>query len=149
MNQQHKENQFLDSLESLFTGTEIDGDSGFANLTRIKKVIYSKDWKDGKPESCDGSSHCLKYYSLEQYEETLKNASYNNDKRPLEINIHDLYSDMDIAESLSNVLGKPIRHRTENTVTFTDGTMEKINIAEMTEAEKQHFISLMKPYLVQ
>lgn len=27
---------------------------------RIQKVIYSKDWKDGKPVSREGSSHCFK-----------------------------------------------------------------------------------------
>ena len=32
---------------------------------RIEKVIYSKDWKDGKPVSREGSSHCFKYMRLE------------------------------------------------------------------------------------
>lgn len=147
-------------------------------LPRIKKVVYSKDWKDGKPVSHEGSSHCLKYYTLEQYEETLKNARYKDGdqleidslKSPFEqyvffgddklahavqsvkngklkINLKDLYKDIDIAESLSNILGKPIRHRAENEVTFTDGTVEKTNPAKMTEEEKQHFITLIKPYL--
>lgn len=40
---------------------------------RIQKVIYSKDWKDGKPVSREGSSHCFKYIRLEQYEDTLNN----------------------------------------------------------------------------
>lgn len=40
---------------------------------RIQKVIYSKDWKDGKPVSREGSSHCFKYMRLEQYEDTLNN----------------------------------------------------------------------------
>ena len=40
---------------------------------RIQKVIYSKDWKDGKPVSREGSSHCFKYLRLEQYEDTLNN----------------------------------------------------------------------------
>lgn len=42
-------------------------------IPRIKKVIYSKDWKDGKPVSRKGSSHCFKYIRLEQYEDTLNN----------------------------------------------------------------------------
>ena len=147
-------------------------------LPRIKKVVYSKDWKDGKPVSHEGSSHCLKYYTLEQYEETLKNARYKDGeqleidslKSPFEqyvffgddklahavqsvkngkmkINLKDLYKDIDIGESLSNILGKPIRRRAENEVTFTDGTVEKTNPAKMTEEEKQHFITLIKPYL--
>jgi adenine-specific DNA-methyltransferase len=34
---------------------------------RILKVIYSKDWRDGKPLSREGSSHLLKYLTLESY----------------------------------------------------------------------------------
>lgn len=40
---------------------------------RIKKVIYSKDWKDGKPVSRKGSSHIFKYIKLESYEDALNN----------------------------------------------------------------------------
>ena len=40
---------------------------------RIQKVIYSKDWNNGKPVSREGCSHCFKYMRLEQYEDTLNN----------------------------------------------------------------------------
>jgi len=41
---------------------------------RIQKVVYSKDWKDGKPVSRDtGISHMFKYIRLESYEDTLNN----------------------------------------------------------------------------
>ena len=150
-----------------------------ALLPRIKKVVYSGDWKDGKPVSRDGSSHFLKYYILEQYEETLKNSHYQDGQQleldsakspfeqyvffgddklahavnpkkgsgKLEIKLKNLYPDIDIAESLSNILGKQIRKRTADTVTFADGTTEKTDPATMTEHDKQHFISLIKPYL--
>ena len=42
---------------------------------RIMKVIYSKDWKDGKPVSREGVSHMLKYIRLESYEDTLNNLA--------------------------------------------------------------------------
>lgn len=42
---------------------------------RIEKIIYSEDWKDGKPVSRKGSSHCFKYMRLEQYEDTLNNLT--------------------------------------------------------------------------
>ncbi len=147
-------------------------------LPRIKKIVYSKDWKDGKPVSREGVSQCFKYYTLEQYEETLRKARYedgeqlelDSQKSPfeqyvffgddklahavtlsaddtLEINLHDLYPDLDVAESLANILGKTIRTRTEDAVTFTDGGTEKIDPATMTEEQKQHFLSLLKPYL--
>ncbi len=147
-------------------------------LPRIKKVVYSKDWKDGKPVSHEGISHFLKYYTLEQYEETLQNSRYkdgeqlelDSTKSPfeqyvffgddklahivkpsengeLDINLQDLYPDIDIAESLSNILGKQIRKRTADSVTFEDGTTEKTDTATMTAEEKQRFVSLVKPYL--
>ncbi len=40
---------------------------------RIQKVIYSKDWKNGKPVSREGSSHMFKYMRLESYEDALNN----------------------------------------------------------------------------
>ena len=42
---------------------------------RIQKAIYSKDWKDGKPVSCAGTSHCFKYLRLESYEDALNNLT--------------------------------------------------------------------------
>jgi len=43
---------------------------------RFQKVIYSKDWKDGKPVSREGSSHLFKYLRLESYEDTLNNLAF-------------------------------------------------------------------------
>jgi adenine-specific DNA-methyltransferase len=40
---------------------------------RIKKVIYTKDWRDGKPVSGEGTSHLFKYIRLESYEDALNN----------------------------------------------------------------------------
>ena len=39
-------------------------------LPRLKKVVYSPDWKDGKPVSRNGSSQFFKYIRLESYEDT-------------------------------------------------------------------------------
>lgn len=44
---------------------------------RIEKVIYSKDWRDGKPVARNGISQCFKYIRLEQYEDTLNNLIVN------------------------------------------------------------------------
>lgn len=41
---------------------------------RIKKAVYSKDWKDGKPQNRNnGISQIFKYVWLESYEDTLNN----------------------------------------------------------------------------
>ena len=42
-------------------------------VPRIKKVIYSKNWKNGKPVSREGTSHMFKYIRLESYEDALAN----------------------------------------------------------------------------
>ena len=48
---------------------------------RIEKVIYSEDWKDGKPVSRKGSSHCFKYIRLESYEDALDNLKFETTKQ--------------------------------------------------------------------
>lgn len=51
-----------------------------ATKPRVQKVIYSKDWKDGKPISREGISHCFKYFNLESYEDTLNNLAIKQDE---------------------------------------------------------------------
>lgn len=40
MGSEAKEKRFLDALESLFTGAEVEGDSGFINLMRLKRGYF-------------------------------------------------------------------------------------------------------------
>lgn len=40
---------------------------------RVQKVIYSKEWKGGKPVKRDGVSQIIKYIRLESYEDALSN----------------------------------------------------------------------------
>lgn len=41
---------------------------------RLQKVVYSAEWKDGKPTAPEaGVSHCFKVLKLESYEDTLNN----------------------------------------------------------------------------
>lgn len=44
---------------------------------RVQKIIYSDNWKDGKPQDSDGISQIVKYLSLESYEDTLNNLVFN------------------------------------------------------------------------
>ena len=50
---------------------------------RLQKVIYSKDWKDGKPVSRQGSSHAFKYLRLESYEDALDNITFDTDTQAI------------------------------------------------------------------
>lgn len=146
-------------------------------LPRMKKVLSGHS-TGISPETNYKGGGIFKYYSLEQYEETLRNSHYDDGKQleldsakspfeqyaffgddklthaikplksgKLKINLRSLYPDIDIAESLANILGKQIRKRTVDTVIFSDGSKEKIDPTTMTEKEKRHFVSLIKPYL--
>jgi adenine-specific DNA-methyltransferase len=44
---------------------------------RILKVIYSSNWREGKPQDNDGSNkQIIKYQTLEQYEDSLNNIDF-------------------------------------------------------------------------
>jgi adenine-specific DNA-methyltransferase len=135
-------------------------------LPRIKKVVFSDKWRDGKaqPEG-RGISHFVKYYELEQYEDTLRRTRYlENDlftppptedpcqylflrdpkmlealevdleSGAVQLDLSRLYPEIDLAETLSNLLGKPIRRiypdpndpTRPGRVEFTDGTAEDL-----------------------
>ena len=50
-------------------------------MPRVQKVVYSPDWKDGKPTaSVKGISHCFKYFRLESYEDALNNLQVDSAK---------------------------------------------------------------------
>ncbi len=130
-------------------------------LPRVKKVVFSDKWKDGKAQTSEvsktsevstrGISHFCKYYELEQYEDTLRRASYQDapllqgadaynsyvflrdlkmldaislDKKQNRVDVHPekLYDGIDLAETLSCVTGKWIKRITRDTVEFADGT---------------------------
>lgn len=60
---------------------------------RVQKVAYSKEWKNGKPTSREGISHCFKYMRLESYEDTLNNLELKRNEQQ-----SDLLSDPDLRE---------------------------------------------------
>ena len=49
-------------------------------LPRIKKAIYSKEWKDGKPVYREGISQLFRYICIESYEDTLDSLIINSRK---------------------------------------------------------------------
>jgi len=50
-------------------------------IPRIKKVAYSFDWSNGKPQNTDGIGIFFKYQVLEQYEDTLDNIELRDNKQ--------------------------------------------------------------------
>jgi len=131
-------------------------------LPRIKKIAFNSKWKDGKPvceEGESGMSQFVKYYGLEQYEDVLRCAHYEDadlfndpsqdpyhsyvflrdlklldsvelDSETNQVHFHPerLYSDIDMAETLSHLRGKWIKRITEEFVEFEDG--EKMSLTD-------------------
>jgi adenine-specific DNA-methyltransferase len=50
-------------------------------IPRLKKICYSFNWKDGKPQDNDGISQMIKYHYLEQYEDTLHNIDFPQEEK--------------------------------------------------------------------
>ena len=133
-------------------------------LPRMKKVLaydksgISKEVKEKYNGNKAGGF--FKYYELEQYEDTLRKAKYEDstlfevpgespysqyvfmkDKKLLEalkidykknkvkVDLSKLYPNIDIAETLSNLLGKPIKRISKDSVEFSDG--EKVDIKNL------------------
>lgn len=47
-------------------------------LKRIKKIVFSNNWKDGIPQDQNGHSHAFKYHFIESYEDALNNIDFKN-----------------------------------------------------------------------
>ena len=98
---------------------------------RVQKVIFAKDWKDGKPQSDNGVfggvSQIVKVLKLESYEDTLNNLEL---RKP----IQDL-ADMGLSETVQNdyllhyMLDVESRDSLLNTQHFTKPFDYQLNIA--------------------
>lgn len=65
-----------DGGERKFLLVEIEEYFDSVLMPRLKKVIYSDEWREGKPISRKGSSCFLKYLHLESYEDALDNIAF-------------------------------------------------------------------------
>ena len=98
---------------------------------RVQKVIFAKEWKDGKPQADNGVfggvSQIVKVLKLESYEDTLNNLEL---RKP----IQDL-ADMGLSETVQNdyllyyMLDVESRHSLLNTQHFTKPFDYQLNIA--------------------
>ncbi len=103
-------------------------------IPRIKKVVYSKDWKDGKPTSRDtGISHMFKYIRLESYEDTLNNLELKRTEAQQKL----LDESPSFRESymLSYMLDVESRDSLLNIDAFEDPFNYKLNISTGTAGE--------------
>lgn len=99
-------------------------------IPRTKKVIYSKDWKDGKPVSREGSSHCFKYIRLEQYEDTLNNL-YREPKEG------EWYEEKIAPDTIGYVMDMQSQHNWMHTDWMADPFDVKMKITRGNETREQ------------
>ncbi len=145
-------------------------DQKIASLNRRPHLSKDLNWQGGG---------FFKYYILEQYEDTLRNMRYREDqvsffddrnpfgeyiffadnkladvleteKDNIELNFDKLYEAIDWPETISNLLGFPIKKIYEKSFVL-QGDNEDIEIDidfdNMTNQEKLDFIQLVKPLL--
>ena len=76
---------------------------------RLKKVVFSEDWKDGKPVlpkngKSSGISHAFKYIRLESYEDALGNIAFDAPQRDLKFDDYTLRYMLDFETRKSDTL---------------------------------------------
>lgn len=122
-------------------------------LPRMKKVLNGEKVGISDEVNWSGGGF-FKYYELESYEDVLKRAKYKKNRdeinnysfmreeklldaleldykqENIKVKFENLYSDVDIAETLSNLLGKKIKKLNDKRVIFEDG--KEIIFDEMT-----------------
>lgn len=148
-------------------------------LKRLKTVLFG-DYRTKLSEDLQWSGGGIfKYYELEQYENTLDKCVYDSqqlslfdysnkfnkyiffadkkltdfidvDNKKIMLDFDKLYSNIDIPETISNLLGLPIVYYNDDEVILdNNGTNKvyKINPSKMSENEKNDFIQLIKPLI--
>lgn len=121
-------------------GTYIDA----VTKPRIQKVIYSDNWKDGKPLDNNGSpKHIFKYQVLEQYEDVLDNLQVYNGELPENLPIKYLYKPEE--NSLDNTLN--LFTPFGNTISYGQPTQQGfIDVVESYNYLQGYFIKSIKTY---
>lgn len=147
-------------------------------IPRLKRTLLGQITSVSKYNKYNGGG-MYKYYSLEQYEDTLRNARYKqaqkdffSDKNPFEeyiffadnkladvleiekenikLNFDKLYKNIDWPETISNLLGLPIKKIYDKSFILENGDEEKtinIDFENMSNNEKIEFVKLIKPLL--
>lgn len=98
---------------------------------RVKKVIYSADWKNGMPKNRNtGVSQILKYIRLESYEDTLQNIEMDNQK-------HDTFSVLGENYLLSYMLNTESEDSLLNLNMFKAPFSYKLKITDKNESKEK------------
>ena len=98
---------------------------------RIQKVIYTDNWKNGKPQDKIGISQMFKYFNLESYEDTLNNLQLKSNQ--VQQQLLDTNSSMQEEYLLQYMLDVESRDQLLNIEAFKNPFSYKLNITENNE----------------
>ena len=98
---------------------------------RIQKVIYTDNWKNGKPQDREGISQMFKYFNLESYEDTLNNLQLKPNQAQQQL--LDTNSNMQEEYLLQYMLDVESRDQLLNIEAFKNPFSYKLNITENNE----------------
>ena len=98
---------------------------------RIQKVIYTDNWKNGKPQDKEGISQMFKYFNLESYEDTLNNLQLKPNQAQQQL--LDTNSNMQEEYLLQYMLDVESRDQLLNIEAFKNPFSYKLNITENNE----------------
>lgn len=126
-------------LQRKWIGIEMGEHFDTITLPRLKRVLAGDNTGISNDIEWTGGGF-FKYYELEQYEDVLKRATYSNNENVnifydsekmlnaidinddnAYINFKNIYEDVDIAQSISNLIGKKISKITEKGAILEDG----------------------------
>jgi len=124
-------------------------------LPRIKKIAFHSKWKDGKPHFTKGESgmsHFVKYFDLEQYEETLQRARYRDadlfdDPNQDPYHAYVFLRDLKLLDSLDLDLEKDMVHFHPERLYSDPASLTKtsIDLAESLSHLKGKWIKRIRP----
>jgi adenine-specific DNA-methyltransferase len=118
----------------------------FSDVTkpRVQKVIFSNNWKDGKPLDNDGSlKHIFKCQILEQYEDVLDNLQVYKGSLPDNLPIKYLYKPEENSLDTTLNLFTPF----SNTISYGQPTQQGfIDVTETYNYLQGYFIKSIKTF---
>ncbi|WP_299051731.1 site-specific DNA-methyltransferase [uncultured Polaribacter sp.] len=98
---------------------------------RIQKVIYTDNWKNGKPQDKEGISQMFKYFNLESYEDALNNLQLKPNQAQQQV--LDTNADLQEEYLLQYMLDVETREHLMNIEAFKNPFNYKLNITENNE----------------
>lgn len=114
--------------------------------TRIQKVIYSQNWKDGKPLDNDGSTkHIFKYFVLEQYEDVLDAIEQFEGETPKNLPLKYLYKPELNKINSTLDLSKPFGNKIKYGQPTKDGFVDLVDTYNYLQGYE---VKSIKPYTI-